>query len=99
MQHTPFYSQAPAAQLLQDPSQPALRVRLLRLDHLLHVVEPFLLQYNGGSREGEMVLGGGISSITPDENSWARATVSWLYGIGFIFVGPFWTPLLHCLLL
>ena len=45
-----FYSQAPTAQLLQDPSEPALRVRLLRLDHFLHVVQPFLLQHQRGKR-------------------------------------------------
>lgn len=47
-----FYSQAPTAQLLQDPSEPALRVRLLRLDHFLHVVEPFLLQRQRATGEG-----------------------------------------------
>lgn len=40
-----FYSQASTAQLLKDPSEPALRMRLLRLDHFLHVVQPFLLQH------------------------------------------------------
>lgn len=43
-----FYSQAPTAQLLQDPSETPLRMWLLRLNHFLHIVETFLLHHQWG---------------------------------------------------